>query len=275
MKDKEYISIILTSTRRAENLKITLFILRQASFYLIDMASRFSYTFINKTDFLSHYSWTAMKHILNDEERSRLDKQIVEAEKRTGAQIVLAVIGRSDAYAEIPWKAFALGASLAGLWALLMNISWPLTSPGAAVLLAVVTVLTAGAGLALLCIFSPDFARLFLHAHRADVETRQYAESLFLSRQLFATRERTSVLLLISLFERRVVVLPDTGLTKNLNQETIEDIIKHMRPYLATGRTAHALEAGLKKLEEFISAKVHLEPPVNELPDSIIEEKGE
>lgn len=215
-----------------------------------------------------------MKHSLNEEERSRLDKHIAEAEIRTGAQIVLAVIERSDAYAEIPWKAFALGASIAGLWAWLMNISWPLTSSGTAVLLSIVMVLAGGAGLALLCIFVPDFARLFLHAHRAEAETRQYAESLFLSRQLFATCERTAVLLLISLFERRVVVLPDTGLTKRLNQETIENIIKHMRPYLATGRTARALEAGLKKLEEIISANVYLEASVNELPDGIIEEKG-
>jgi len=29
--------------------------------------------------------------------------------KRTGAQIVLAVVDRSDVYAELPWKAFALG----------------------------------------------------------------------------------------------------------------------------------------------------------------------
>lgn len=216
-----------------------------------------------------------MKHLLNEAERSRLDKQIIEAEKRTGAQIVLAVIKRSDAYAEIPWKAFALGASLAGLWVLLMNISWPLASSGAAVLLAVVTVLAAGAGLALLCIVIPDFARLFLHAHRADVETRQYAESLFLSRQLFATRERQAVLLLISLFERRVVILPDTGLAKKINQENIENIIRRMRPSLADGRTAQALEAGLKKLEEIISAGAHLEASSNELPDSIIEEKGE
>ena len=43
-----------------------------------------------------------MKHVLNDEERSRLDPLIAAAEKRTGAQIVLAIIERSDAYAELP-----------------------------------------------------------------------------------------------------------------------------------------------------------------------------
>jgi uncharacterized membrane protein len=44
-----------------------------------------------------------------------LDQRIAEVEKLTGVQIVIAVIERSDAYPELPWKAFALGAAVAGL----------------------------------------------------------------------------------------------------------------------------------------------------------------
>lgn len=215
-----------------------------------------------------------MKHTLNNEERGQLDQRIADAEKRTGAQIVLAVIERSDAYAELPWKAFALGASIAGLLVLVMNLLWPLTSASLAALLAIVMMLGAGAGFALLSVFVSDFARLFLHTFRAEVETRQYAESLFLSRQMFATRERKAVLLLVSLFERQVVVLPDNGLTQHLNQDATEKIIKHMRPYLKAGQTARALEAGLKKLEENISGDERSASFVNELPNDIIEEKG-
>jgi len=203
-----------------------------------------------------------------------LNGRIAEAEKRTGAQVVLAVIGKSDTYAEIPWKAFALGASGAGLLVLIMNILWPLTSPAQAALLAIVMLLAAGAGFALLTVFVPDFARLFLSLHRAHVETRQYAESLFLSRQLFDTRERKAVLLLVSLFERRVVVLPDTGLARQFNQESTAKIIKHMRIYLKAGQTARALEAGLKKMEEFLIGGAERASSDNELPDQIIEEKG-
>jgi len=215
-----------------------------------------------------------MKHTLNDEERRQLDQRIADAEKRTGAQIVLAVIERSDAYAELPWKAFALGASIAGLLVLVMNLLCPLTSASPAALLAIVMMLGAGAGFALLSVFVADFATLFLHTHRAEVETRQYAESLFLSRQMFATSKRKAVLLLVSLFERQVVVLPDNGLTQHLNQDATEKIIKHMRPYLKAGQTARALETGLKKLEENISGDERSASFVNELPNDIIEEKG-
>jgi len=210
-----------------------------------------------------------MKYSLNDEERDRLNQYVADAEKHTGAQIVLAVVNRGDAYAEIPWKAFALSASLAGLLTFVMNLLYPLTSPVTAALLAIVMMLAAGAGFALLTVFVPDFARLFLPAHRAEIETRQYAESLFLSRQLFAARERKAVLLLVSLFERRIVVLPDTGLIQKINSAATEKIIQCMRMDLKAGQTGRALEAGLHKLEEMI-----MQPEgVSELPN-VIEEKG-
>ena len=216
-----------------------------------------------------------MKHTLNVKERAQLDQRIADAEKRTGAQIVLAVIERADAYPELPWKAFALGASIAGILVLGMNVLWPLHSPTTSALLAIVLILAAGAGFALLCVLVPGFARLFLSAHRAEEETKQYAESLFLSKQMFATSKRKAVLLLVSIFERQIFALPDTGLTSKLNQEATDKIIKHMHPYLIAGKTARAMDAGLKKLAEIISAgEQQPEVFVNELPNDIIEEKG-
>ena len=55
-----------------------------------------------------------MKHSLSDHDRGQLDELIADVEKRTNTQIVLAVIKRSDIYAELPWKAFAL--SLLHFW---------------------------------------------------------------------------------------------------------------------------------------------------------------
>src|SRR5215471_17569836 len=137
-----------------------------------------------------------MNHILSEHFRTELDRRVADAEKRTGAQIVLAVVKRCDTYAELPWKAFALGAAVTGAGAVLLALLRPAWSPGTAVLLSMITTLTAGASCVLLCIGTPGFARLFLDAHRVEVETRQYAESLFLSREVFATRNRTGVLLL-------------------------------------------------------------------------------
>ncbi len=210
---------------------------------------------------------------LSDQERCDLDNRVAEAEKRTGAQIVLAVIERSDTYAELPWKAFALGASVIGLFITILELVRPSWNTGHAVLLAVVTTLMAGAVCALLCVAVPWFARFFLDAHHAEMEVRQHAQSLFLSHELFGTSRRTGILLLISLFERQVVVRPDTGLAERLDRTALEKIVSRMTAVLASGQVARALEEGLNSLQEHLHATPSGTLVRNELPDEIIEEQ--
>ncbi|HBH86730.1 MAG TPA: hypothetical protein DDY17_03895 [Syntrophaceae bacterium] len=215
-----------------------------------------------------------MSQILSDQERSHLDQRIAEVEKRTGAQIVLAVIERSDCYAELPWKAFALAVSVASLFVFFLHVLWPEWSTQTTVLLALVMTLAAGAVCALMAVYLPWFARLFLADHRREMEVRQYAESLFLSRQLFSTSKRSGILLLVSLFERQVIVLPDTGIGKRLNREVVQEIISLMTPSLASGFVARALNEGLERLEQVLAVTATGIPGENELPEEIIEEKG-
>jgi putative membrane protein len=214
------------------------------------------------------------KHFLTEKERQHLDIRVAEAEQRTGCQIVLAVIERSDSYPELPWKAFALGASAAGLVVFTADLLRPEWVTSTAVLFAVAAILVAGAAAALLTITLPRCARLFLDRNRADAEVLQYAESLFLKRELFATTGRNGILLLVSLFEREVVLLPDTGLEKRLSREAEQKIIDRMTPLLSAGQQGKALEQGLAGLEQALSGSAPTTPRKNELPNGIVEEKG-
>lgn len=215
-----------------------------------------------------------MRQALNDQERLDLDRLTARAEKRTGAQIVLAVIERCDTYPELPWKAFALAAAVAGLAVSAASLFRPGWASGTAVLFSVAATLAAGSAAALLCIFIPKFGRLFLDARRAESEVHQYAESLFLSRELFATRGRTGVLVLVGLFERQVVVIPDSGLRERLKSDVLQGIVSKMATALSSGRVAAALEDGLAGLEEVLSVSAAATPGGNELPDEVVEEKG-
>ena len=216
-----------------------------------------------------------MIKILSDDERRRLDQLIADAEKRTHAQIVMAVIKRSDDYSELPWKAFALSASAAGLFVVILDLIVNYWVSQTTVLIAAVLMLSTGAAFALLTIFIPGFAKIFLSAHRAEVEVKQYAESFFLNRELFATSKRNGILLLISLFERQVILLPDKGLSKRLTTDAMQDIIACMRPPLAHHEINHALECGLEELSKALELSTQGTSYIeNELPDEIIEEKG-
>ena len=214
-----------------------------------------------------------MKQNLSDQDRDRLETLIADMEKRTNTQIVLALIQRSDIYAELPWKAFALGASTTGLMIYILNLLLHDWHETITVLIAVAGVLAGGAVLALLSVLIPGFAKQFLSAIRAEVEVQQYAESLFLSRELFATSKRTGILVLVSLFERKVVVIPDKGLSDHLAKEAMQRIIPAMTTFLKQKEIRQAFEAGLEQLSRILGTDV-AGPGKNELSDEIIEEKG-
>lgn len=210
---------------------------------------------------------------LTENQRSQLEKLIAKTEKRTRVQIVLSVIQRSDSYTELPWKAFAFGASLAGLLILILNLPLYDWNPQVTALTSVAGTLAGGTALALLTVLIPGFAKRFLSDDRAEVEVNQYAQSQFLDRELFATSDRTGILLMISLFERKVVILPDKGLDNYLSLEAMQRIISSMTPYLKRKQINQAFSIGLKELSLILGASVKGSGK-DELPDEIIEEKG-
>ena len=216
---------------------------------------------------------TIMKHILSDTDRTLLDKRIAEAEKQTNAQIVLATVKRSDNYTEIPWKAFAMGSSIAAFAVFLLDLpvqGWGMTM----VLFPVAAILASGTLFVLLTIIFQGFARLFLSEGRRETETMQYAESLFLSRELFATEGRRGILLLISQFERQVVILPDKGVRDRLSIEVMNNIILKMTQYLRKDEVKNAMETGLDELIAELCPTSSSGRDINELSDKILEEDG-
>lgn len=216
-----------------------------------------------------------MKHILSDTDRTLLDRRITEAEKQTNAQIVLATVKRSDNYTEIPWKAFAFGSSIAAFAVFLLDVPAAGWGTGRIILFPVVSILAAGTLFVLLTILFQGFARLFLAESRRETETMQYAESLFLSRELFATDGRRGILLLISRFERQVVILPDKGVRDRLSIDVMKSIISKMTQYLKQNEVKNAMETGLDELIAALCPTVTEGPDKNELSNEIIEEEGE
>jgi putative membrane protein len=218
-----------------------------------------------------------MRGILTEEERARVDEGIEAIERRTRAQIVVAVVERSDSYAELPWKAFAFGASITCLVILALGFLAPYRASLATGLVAMAGMLAFGGLCALLTVLMPGFARLFLSRYRSEAEVRQYAESLFLKREVFATAERTGILLLVSLFEGQAVLLPDRGLAGPLTGDAVGSIVGSMVASLSRGRTGEALERGLGGLLGVLEGVWSTRsggPAENELSNEVIEEKS-
>lgn len=200
---------------------------------------------------------------LSETERRDIGERAARLEARTGVQVAAAVVGRCDAYPEIPWKAFALFSGLSLLAASLWH-------PDA--VLGGLTFLLGGATAALATVFLPGFARLFLDAARREAETRQYAAAFFLANGLSRTQRRRAILVLVGVFERSVVVLQDSGLA--LAEAELQEVIARMTPQLAAGRVAPALREGLDALEALLAARGFAGGGTDEIAQEVFEEKG-
>jgi putative membrane protein len=217
----------------------------------------------------------AHRAFLDPGESAALQEAIAGLEKHTGVQLVTAVIGKADSYVELPWKAFALGAAFAALALVVSDAVSPRWTGAENALIFAVAILGAGAASALLAVAAPPYARLFLRATRRDVEVRHYAQAFFLRRGLFATRGRNGILLLVSLFERKVEILPDVGLHARLDAADWRTVIDAMTPLLRERRCFGALQQGLTRMQALLLAKgMSAAPGGNELPDRPIQERG-
>lgn len=209
---------------------------------------------------------------LTEAERHAISRRVAEAEARTGAQIVAAVVPRSDSYPEVPWKAFSLGASAGSLIALLVVLARPAMHVPYAALLAAAVALGAGIVLALAAAVLPPITRALLDAHRIEGEVRQRAESLFLRHELFRTERRIGVLLLVSELERRVEVIADAGIRARVQRGELDGVVASMVPFLRAGRPVDAFAAGIGALQTLLADRGLASDRANELPDTVVGE---
>ena len=212
---------------------------------------------------------------LDQGESAALEQAIAGLEAQTGVQLVTAVIGKADSYVELPWKAFALGTAFAALALVVADALSPRWTGADSALIFAVAILGAGAVSALLAVAAPAYARLFLRATRRDLEVRHYAQAFFLRRELFATRGRNGILLLVALFERKVEILPDVGLHVRFDGTDWRTVIDAMTPLLRERRCFGALQQGVARLEALLLAKgMSTASGGNELADRPIQETG-
>jgi len=209
--------------------------------------------------------------LLSKAEADAIEARIARIERTAGVQVVTAIVGRADAYPELAWKAFALGAVVAALFVVAFDIARPEWMLRYAAWSNATPILAIGGASAILTLVSPPYARLFLNGVRAAGEVRQYAQATFLERELFNTRGRNGVLLCASVFERRVEIRADVGFHGRLDERDWRTVVDAMTQALAGARPVDAFTGGLDRLEALLAAKgIAGHGDRNELPDKPI-----
>lgn len=205
--------------------------------------------------------------LLSAAEEEAVRAAVAAAEAGTAGEVVPWVVEACDPHPEAAWKGAAAGAlvALAAGWAThFATGGW-----GGLWAWAVLPGFT-GALLGFLAGSLPAAKRWLVDDELLDRRVRTAAEAAFLRGEVFATRERTGVLLFVALLEHRVVVLADSGIEARVApgewQAIADDLVAAMRRRDLAGGLCRGIAACGRLLAERGVAR---QPgDVNELPDA-------
>lgn len=164
---------------------------------------------------------------LTEEKRAAVSEAVAAAETKTSAEIIPVVIGSSDDYGFYEALiGFLLSiVSVATVWFFRQSVTldeagWGTAAKiGFGLLPIIATMVGAFVTGVLLARAVPAIVRPLVPPKRLNTSSHTAAVELFHRFRLTRTSARTSVLICVCLFERRVVVLGDLAISEMLSQE--------------------------------------------------------
>lgn len=202
--------------------------------------------------------------VLGSAARDTVRDAMREAEKHTRGEIVPVVLERSDDHPSAAWCC-ALASLLIGSALLERYLPWSVPEM---LLLWQLGLGTVGYLLARLL---PDLARLFVSESRATEMAEEQALQEFALQGLRETKGRTGVLILVSLFERRVVVLGDAGIHEKVGSARWQETRDLILDGVARGSLADGLVAGIQACGRVLAEHFPVEPgDISEVADHLI-----
>lgn len=201
---------------------------------------------------------------LSDNEKQKIAAAIATAERNTRGELVTVITASSDAYRYIPflWAAL-LSLLVPGILSLLNNpLTWNI-----AYLVQICTFL----GAAAVFNWTPLKMRLIPAAVKR-LRAHRLAQEQFFMQELHTTRERTGVLLFVSVAEHYVEIIADQGIndvvSANAWQAIITEFVQRVRNKQVADGFLTAIAACGELLASHFPAK---DDSNNELPNHLIE----
>lgn len=184
--------------------------------------------------------------LFSDSDLERISQAVREAERKTSGEIVPYFVEKSDTYQEADWRGGAVFAAAALLVIALVHVlseTWHGIGP------AETAIISLGA-LALGLVITPRMAplkRLLAGDDLMELRVAQRAAQAFIAEEVFKTRDRTGILLFLSLFEHKVLVVGDSGISQRVDQADWEDVVATVTQGIREGRPADGLIDAIRK----------------------------
>ncbi len=200
------------------------------------------------------------------EERKRIRETTQGIESRTAGEVAVMVVESSDHYFEAEVTGGILLASLVSLAATVIFFR---SSLWFYIPLSFLAFFPAR----LLFRKIPPLKSVFLGVHRKEHAVRLRAIRAFYEKGLHRTGKNTGVLFLISLLERKVRVLADSGIHEKIGQETLNKFARHVSLGIRDRRACDALCEAISEAGELLAKHFPAtRDDTNELSDDVMTE---
>lgn len=177
--------------------------------------------------------------VFSERDREAIRAATTAAERKTAAELVVYVVERCDPHSEATWKAALIGAA----WGATCTAAAAWLAGGRAAPAYLWILIGAQLGLVLgwLASRAEAVARRLIDREAVESRVTGRAAEAFLEQHVFATQERTGVLIFIALFEHRVVVLPDEGVSARVDPNAWDSISRELARGIREGAAARAV----------------------------------
>lgn len=189
----------------------------------------------------------------------RVERSVAAIERASRAEVVVVVAPRSGSYADVDLR-WALATGFLTL-AFLLHSPWEFNSD----LVLLDVALFAGLGWLLSRRLDP-LRRLLTTRARRHRQVQGAALQVFMEERVSATRDRSGVLLYVSLLEKEVAILPDLGLDGLVPRAEWNGILHDLESARSRKDLQERFFAGLDRLEQRLPLHA---PSTGDNPDEI------
>jgi|YNPMSStandDraft_2_1061718.scaffolds.fasta_scaffold00017_3 putative membrane protein len=194
-----------------------------------------------------------MKNKLNLSEKDFEDikLEVQKAESLISGEIVPILIEQSNDYYESYFKVLSFGSFLALIIISITNYFFPEYAVFDPIYLLLISFIFSSL-LASLFFFSKPLKRLVVDKKRMDESCWQKANEAFLEYEIFNTRDRTGILIFVSLFEHKIIIKADSGIAKVVSQKTWQEIADSMAIKIKEGKLKEAYIETIQKCAKLL-----------------------
>jgi putative membrane protein len=211
------------------------------------------------------------KSLFSPQQIKEIEGAVKHAESSCGAEIVPVFIRQAALYEVALWRGGFLALSVAGIIMVFLFFStgWLLFLPPYFWFLIPLTFGFLGA---LLVVLSPYLRRKIIGRNLMQSKVEQKAKEMFLNHKVSHTVQRYGILLMISFFERKAIILADVGIAEVVDQSVWQEIVNELTHGIREGSLVESISGAITKCGKVVadSGLVKSEDEGNELSDEII-----